>query len=164
MVSGAGKRKWVRSLCSAVFGGRAPAKLRGTVQDVTQRRDLEESMRMANLIYQTSLEAIVVTDEANRIVDANPAFTRRPATTLGEVLGTTPRLFASSMHDAASTSACGRRCWNDHWQGEIQDRNKDGSLHGQVRRHPRDPPSGRPRATATWSSSTTSASKSRRTS
>ncbi|QOL48614.1 EAL domain-containing protein [Massilia litorea] len=129
MVSGAGKRKWVRSVCGAVFEGGRPVKLRGTVQDVTQRRDLEESMRMANLLYQTSREAIVVTDEENRIVDANPAFTRQTGDELGAVLGTTPRLFASRMHDAGFYE----RLWqallaNGHWQGEILDRNPDGSL------------------------------------
>ena len=129
MVSGAGKRKWVRSICSAVMENGRPVKLRGTVQDVTQRRDLEESMRMANLIYQTSLEAIVVTDEANLIVDANPAFTRQTGYELKDVCGTRPALFDSSMHDGCFYA----RLWqdllaNDHWEGEILDRNQDGSF------------------------------------
>ncbi|MGJ9416601.1 EAL domain-containing protein [Massilia sp. CMS3.1] len=129
MVSGAGKRKWVRSVCGAVMEHGRPVKLRGTVQDVTQRRDLEESMRMANLIYQTSPEAIVVTDEANLIVDANPAFTRQTGDELRHVLGTTPTLFDSQLHDSGFYA----RLWQDllangHWQGEIQDRNADGSF------------------------------------
>jgi diguanylate cyclase (GGDEF)-like protein/PAS domain S-box-containing protein len=142
MVSGAGKRKWVRSICSAVFDGGRPVTLRGTVQDVTQLRDLEESMRMANLIYQTSLEAIVVTDEANRIVDANPAFTRQTGEELRAVLGTTPRLFASRMHDAGFYERlCQALLADDHWQGEILDRNPDGSFTAKyvdirVIRHP----------------------------
>lgn len=142
MVSGAGKRKWVRSICSAVFEGERPARLRGTVQDVTQRRDLEESMRMANLIYQTSLEAIVVTDEENRIVDANPAFTRQTGDELRAVLGTTPRLFESRMHDAGFYERLrGALLTEGHWQGEIIDRNPDGSFTAKyadirVIRHP----------------------------
>jgi diguanylate cyclase (GGDEF)-like protein/PAS domain S-box-containing protein len=141
MVNG-GKRKWVRSICSAVIENGRPVKLRGTVQDVTQRRELEESMRMANLIYQTSLEAIVVTDEDNRIVDANPAFTRQTGDALQAVCGTRPRLFDSSMHDAGFYE----RLWqallaHDHWQGEILDRNPDGSFTAKyvdirVIRHP----------------------------
>ena len=142
MVSGAGKRKWVRSIWSAVCEDGRPVRLRGTVLDVTQRRDLEESMRMANLIYQTSFEAIVVTDEENRIVDANPAFTRQTGVELRAVLGTTPRLFESHMHDAGFYE----RLWQTllaegHWQGEILDRNPDGSFtakYADVRviRHP----------------------------
>jgi diguanylate cyclase (GGDEF)-like protein/PAS domain S-box-containing protein len=142
MVSGAGKRKWVRSVCSAVLENGHPAKLRGTVQDVTQRRELEESMRMADLIYQTSPEAIAVTDEDNRIVDANPAFARQTGDSLQAVLGSTPRLFASTMHDAGFYE----RLWatlhaHDHWEGEILDRNPDGSFAAKyvdirVIRHP----------------------------
>jgi diguanylate cyclase (GGDEF)-like protein/PAS domain S-box-containing protein len=100
----------------------------GVARDITERRNLERSMRMADLIYRTSLEAIVVTDEANRIVDANPAFSVQTGYQLAEALGTRPALFASSMHD----SCFYERMWqdlraDDHWQGEILDRNKDGS-------------------------------------
>jgi diguanylate cyclase (GGDEF)-like protein/PAS domain S-box-containing protein len=142
MTSGAGKRKWVRSVLSALLENGRPVKLRGTVQDVTQRRELEESMRMADLIYQTSPEAIAVTNEDNHIVDANPAFARQTGDSLQAVLGSTPRLFASNMHDAGFY----QRLWdtlhaNDHWEGEILDRNPDGSITAKyvdlrVIRHP----------------------------
>jgi len=142
MTSGAGKRKWVRSVCSAVLEDGHPARLRGTVQDVTQRRELEESMRMATLIYQTGLEAIVVTDEDNRIVDANPAFVRQSGAALQALVGTRPALFDSHAHDAGFYE----RLWqdlqeNDHWEGEILERNHDGSFAAtyadiRVIRHP----------------------------
>jgi diguanylate cyclase (GGDEF)-like protein/PAS domain S-box-containing protein len=137
----AGTRKWIRILCRPVTAeGRTV--LGGTVQDVTHRHDLEESMRMANLIYRTSSEAVLVTDEANRIVDANPAFTALTGYTLDEVAGREPSLFGSCMHDhgfyASLRQALARK---DHWQGEIQDRNKDGRFSAKfvnirVIRHP----------------------------
>jgi diguanylate cyclase (GGDEF)-like protein/PAS domain S-box-containing protein len=70
-----------------------------------------------------------VTDENNRIVDANPAFTALSGYRLADVLGTRPSLFDSSMHDPGFY----QRMWqdletNDHWQGEILDRNSDGSF------------------------------------
>jgi diguanylate cyclase (GGDEF)-like protein/PAS domain S-box-containing protein len=123
----AGKRKWIRALCNPIMvDGRRV--LCGTVQDVTHRRDLEESMRMANLIYQTSSEAVVVTDEANRIVDANPAFTAQTGYTLDEVAGRPPQLLDKTKHDHGFDAALQQALADhDHWQGEIQDRNKDGS-------------------------------------
>ncbi|WP_338760013.1 EAL domain-containing protein [Massilia sp. METH4] len=125
----AGGGRWVRVLCSPVREEGRVAKLRGTVQDVTVRRTLEESMRMANLIYRTSLEAIIVTDGGNRIVDANPAFTAQTGYALADVLGTHPPLFESAMHDNGFYT----RIWQsleagDHWQGEVRDRNRDGTL------------------------------------
>jgi diguanylate cyclase (GGDEF)-like protein/PAS domain S-box-containing protein len=142
MVTGAGNRKWIRLICSPVFEHDQVVRLRGTVQDITHRRNLEESMRMASLIYRTSSEAIVVTDGANRIVDANPAFTSQTGYDLQDVLGTVPHLFDSTMHDSSFHA----RMWQeltakDHWQGEITDRNKDGSftakfVNVRVIRHP----------------------------
>jgi diguanylate cyclase (GGDEF)-like protein/PAS domain S-box-containing protein len=137
----AGERKWLRKLCHplSIDGRRI---LGGTVQDVTQRRDLEESMRMATLIYQTSSEAIVVTDDANRIVDANPAFTVLTGYTLDEVAGQEPPLFGSSMHDRGFYARLRQAlAADDHWQGEIHDRNKDGRFTAKfvnirVIRHP----------------------------
>jgi diguanylate cyclase (GGDEF)-like protein/PAS domain S-box-containing protein len=128
IVTPAGTRKWIRVLCSPITAdGRTT--LSGTVQDVTHQRDLEESMRMANLIYRTSSEAVLVTDEANRIVDANPAFTQQTGYTLDEVAGREPQLFESSMHDQDFYARLrGTLAARDHWQGEIQDRNKDGSV------------------------------------
>ncbi|MFL6674136.1 MAG: EAL domain-containing protein [Massilia sp.] len=129
IVSGGGTRKWVRAICSPVRANGKTAKLRGTLQDVTERRGLEESMRMANLIYQTSSEAIVVTDDTNDIVDANPAFTQQTGYQLRDVLGTRPSLFSSSMHDSGFYQQMWQQLLaNDHWQGEILDRNKDGSF------------------------------------
>jgi|GEM_PF-1296825 len=120
-----GNRKWLRVQCNPlVIDGRQ--MLSGTVQDVTHRRNLEESMRMANLIYQTSSEAVLVTDEDNRIVDANPAFTVQTGYLLDEVAGQEPQLFGSSMHDHGFYARLRQAlAEHDHWQGEIQDRNKD---------------------------------------
>jgi diguanylate cyclase (GGDEF)-like protein/PAS domain S-box-containing protein len=141
ILTGAGNRKWVRVLCHPiVLDGRRV--LSGTVQDVTHRRKLEESMRMANLIYQTSSEAVLVTDEDNRIVDANPAFTVQTGYLLAEVAGQEPQLFGSSMHDRSFYARLRRTlAEHDHWQGEILDRNKDGRFTAKfvnirVIRHP----------------------------
>jgi len=100
----------------------------GVARDITERRRLEQSMRMADLIYRTSLEAIVVSDEANRIVDANPAFTAQTGYELADVLGQRPPLFGAGTQDGFND--CMRRALaaHDHWQGEVLDRNKDGSF------------------------------------
>jgi diguanylate cyclase (GGDEF)-like protein/PAS domain S-box-containing protein len=141
IITPAGTHKWVRVLCRrATVDGRMV--LSGTAQDVTVRRGLEESMRMADLIYRTSSEAVVVTDEANRIVDANPAFTAQTGYTLDEVLGHEPQLFDSSLHDHGFHAAMRRALEDkDHWQGEIRDRHKDGRFTAKfvnirVIRHP----------------------------
>ncbi|WBS05162.1 EAL domain-containing protein [Pseudoduganella sp. SL102] len=123
-----GPRTWVRMLCSPVLDGDRVVKLRGTVQDVTERRALEESMRMANLIYQTSPEAIVVTDADNRIVDVNPAFTAQTGMSLASARGTRPGLFESAMHDSGFYAHLWQHLVADgQWQGEVLDRDANGT-------------------------------------
>lgn len=71
----------------------------------------------------------MVTDEQNRIVDINPAFTRITGYTLSELHGKSPGILRSNRHDAAFY----RKMWQDitdngYWQGELWDRRKDGEL------------------------------------
>jgi diguanylate cyclase (GGDEF)-like protein/PAS domain S-box-containing protein len=129
MVTDLGNLKWIRAIARPVVEQGKVTKVRGTMQDVTERRHLEESMRTATLIYQTSYEAIAVTDAANNVVDVNPAFLRQTGCAPEQVLGHKPGMFSSDMHDAAFYG----RLWEelalrDHWQGELWDRNRDGSL------------------------------------
>ncbi len=98
-------------------------------QDITERRHLDESRRLSSLIYQTSHEAMVVTDANNLIVDVNPAFTQQTGYTLAEVAGMNPKIFQSGHHDAAFYQEMWRSLIEKgHWQGELWDRRKDGSL------------------------------------
>ena len=82
-----------------------------------------------------------MTDENNLIVDVNPAFTRITGRTREEVIGKDPKIMNSGRHDKAFY----KQMWHtllseDHWQGEIWDRHKDGGsfikeIHIVVLRH-----------------------------
>ncbi|HWJ95621.1 MAG TPA: EAL domain-containing protein, partial [Telluria sp.] len=129
MITALGNRKWVRAISRPVVENGKVVRVRGTMQDITERRHLEESMRMANLIYQTSFEAIAVTDRDNNVVDVNPAYLRQTGCTAEDVVGRTPGVFCSDMHDAAFYERMRNElALCDHWQGEIWDRAPDGAL------------------------------------
>ena len=57
------------------------------VEDITERRREEASLRLAHTVFDTSPVAIVVTDAQHRIVSANNAYLRISGYTLAEVLG-----------------------------------------------------------------------------
>jgi diguanylate cyclase (GGDEF)-like protein/PAS domain S-box-containing protein len=104
----------------------------GIYQDITERKRANESMKLATTIYQSSREAILVTDKDNLIIEANAAFTRLTGYELAEILGKNPRIFQSGRHKKAFF----QRMWqklldNDHWQGEVWDRRKDGTIHAK---------------------------------
>lgn len=94
--------------------------------------DSEKSMKLAASIYQSNADAIVVTDEENRIVDVNPAFTRISGYTRAEVMGKNPSLMQSGRHDADFYKQMWRGILADgHWFGEIWDKRKDGEIYAK---------------------------------
>lgn len=114
----------------------------GTYEDITEQKRINDSMLLATTIYQSSNEAIMVTDKNNQITQINPTFTQMTGYEIEDVLGKNPRMFRSGRHDKAFF----RNMWqqllqNDHWQGEIWDRHKDGKVYAKwmsisVIRHP----------------------------
>ncbi|MGL4408645.1 MAG: sensor domain-containing protein [Zoogloea sp.] len=101
-----------------------------TVADITARRDNEEQLRLALTVFRHSVEAIVVTDANQRILSVNQAFTEVTGYGAHEAIGQTPRLLKSGTHDQAFYDAMWRDiAANGFWQGEVQDRRKNGSLY-----------------------------------
>jgi diguanylate cyclase (GGDEF)-like protein/PAS domain S-box-containing protein len=104
----------------------------GTYQDITKEKHTYDSMRLAATIYQSSNEAIMVADENDLIIQINPAFTRMTGYTLTDVQGKSPEFLRSDCHDADFYQEIRRTLFNDdHWQGEIWDKHKDGTLHAK---------------------------------
>jgi diguanylate cyclase (GGDEF)-like protein/PAS domain S-box-containing protein len=102
------------------------------LRDITLRKQNEEALRLAASVYQASHEGIMVTDDNNLIVDANPAFTKITGYSLEEVRGKNPRIFRSGKHEKSFY----QQMWqsvkdNGYWQGEVWDRRKDGELHAK---------------------------------
>ncbi len=92
----------------------------------------QESMHLAATIYASSVEAIMVTDENNLIIDVNPAFTNITGYTLEEVLGKNPKLLQSGKHKKEFFREMWQSLLNTgHWQGEMWDRRKNGELHAK---------------------------------
>lgn len=115
-------RSRVRSIQSA-------AALR---QELDARKQAEESLRLAAMVYDNASEGILVADADNRIVAINPAFTRITGYEFDDVRGKDPKCLSSGRHDAeffrdmwAQLNATGR------WQGEIWDRRKNGEIHAK---------------------------------
>jgi diguanylate cyclase (GGDEF)-like protein/PAS domain S-box-containing protein len=102
------------------------------IRDISRSKQNEEALQLAASVYQASHEGILVTDENNLILDANPAFTQLTGYSLDEVRGKNPSLFSSGCHDADFY----KQMWQDiqdtgHWQGEIWDKRRDGELHAK---------------------------------
>lgn len=126
-----GEQMWARLTVTAMREGteQEPRFTVAVVEDVTERKRLEEHMRLAATVFESTGEGLFVTDEKRRIISVNPAFTELTGYTAEEVIGRTPRFLASGRHPPEfydqlfrTLSATGK------WQGEIWNRRKTGEM------------------------------------
>jgi len=105
------------------------AGLRGTIQDISERKRAEaEKARLATAIEQAA-ETVVITGIDGNIQYVNPAFTRVTGYSCEEVLGKNPRLLRSGRQDSKFYQQMwGTILAGTVWRGEIVNRRKDGSL------------------------------------
>ncbi len=77
-----------------------------------------------------STEAMMVSDSDNRIVAVNPAFCQLTGFSAQEIIGSNPSMFSSGRITPSVHEAFWLALKNEgHWQGEMLDRRKDGSLY-----------------------------------
>lgn len=94
------------------------------------RENEAEYLRLANVIYGNTEEAIVITDSEASIISINPAFSLASGYSQDEVFGKNPRMFSSGRHDDDFY----RVMWSSvntygSWAGEIWDRHKEGFIY-----------------------------------
>ena len=88
--------------------------------------------RLATAIFDTTDEAMLITDERQIILSVNPAFERVTGYSAAEALGQTPRLLSSGRHDQDFYTGMWETLLQDgHWHGEIWNRRKSGELYVQ---------------------------------
>lgn len=96
---------------------------------VLNRNRYQESLRQYEKVFEGSEQGIMVTDAKHVILSVNPAFTRMLGFTLDDVVGKTPKILSSGLHD----SSFYRNLWESvnnfgHWRGEIWNRRKNGEI------------------------------------
>lgn len=126
-----GRVVWGRLTVTAVRDADDP-EVRFTVtvvEDVTERKRLEDHMRLAATVFENSGDGLFVTDDHCNIVHVNPAFTEITGFEPEDVLGKTPKVLSSGRHGPDFYE----RMWESlrtagKWQGEIWDRRKSGEM------------------------------------
>jgi diguanylate cyclase (GGDEF)-like protein/PAS domain S-box-containing protein len=121
--------------------GQLTNAMRGMVENVARgrgeleaaRQDAEkaaEALRLYANAFDSSGEAMLITDRFNRIVNVNATFTEQTGYSLSEVRGKNPKLLSSGKTTAAVYEDMWR-CLQDsgYWNGELWDRKKTGEVY-----------------------------------
>jgi two-component system, cell cycle sensor histidine kinase and response regulator CckA len=112
-----------------------PDRLHAALLECADRLRDEKQLRLAARVFESSQEAIVITDDAHNIVSVNRAFTDVTGYAAAEAVGSTPeRLLSSGRHDSAFFDAMREEIrTKGSWQGEIWSRRKNGQIYPEWR-------------------------------
>lgn len=127
-----GSYKWVLSRGKVVkrSADGQPERIIGTISDITSRKAVEADLQLASEVFACCAEAILITDQENRILSVNHAFTEITGYLPEEAIGQNPRMLSSGRQDGAFfQSMWGALQTSGHWRGEIWNRRKNGRVY-----------------------------------
>ena len=99
------------------------------VIDITQLKEVEGQLRLAASVVESTVEAIMVTDESDVILSVNPAFTVVTGYPAIDVIGQPASLLDAGRHDDAFHAQMrSELATHGRWKGESWARQRDGNV------------------------------------
>lgn len=102
----------------------------GISNDITDKRQQEDDLKLADMVYQNSSEAMMITNVNNEIIAINPALSSITGYSKKELIGENTTIFRSNK----TSPELYQSMWKDlnltgRWQGEISTTKKDGTTY-----------------------------------
>lgn len=100
------------------------------VAEIVRREAAEHTLKLRSSALEAAAHAVIITDASGIIIWVNPAFTRLTGYEAAEVIGQSPKLLNSGVHDREFfTTLWQTISQGQSWHGEITNRKKDGTLY-----------------------------------
>jgi len=123
-----GTLRWVDVQGSVCIDSHGALLLVQLVLDVQRQVQSDWQSRLADRVFESTSEGILITDQEFCIVAVNPAFTRITGYPAEQATGKRSRMLTGPVAQAQINRGMLQRLAADgHWQGEMRDRRKDGS-------------------------------------
>ncbi len=125
-----GTRRWLETHAVPFYDPQNEiSALLGITRDLTERKRMEETLRLQSAALSSAANAIFITDKSGIIQWVNEAFTRLTGYTSQEAVGENPRLLKSGKQDRAFYQTLWETVLSGNaWRGEMINKRKDGSL------------------------------------
>ncbi len=122
---------WVELTVTPMWSvNEAPSAHIAVIQDITERKEAEEKLKLTHRIFETTLEGIIITDAHGKIIDVNQAFTKITGYSREEVLGKNPNVLKSGHQNPSFYESMWQTIIEKgHWSGEVWNRRKDGEVY-----------------------------------
>lgn len=96
-------------------------------RDITESNQAQKKLRQAATVFDSTSEAIMITDLDQRITSVNRAFSRISGYSESEAIGQSPKILASGEHDSHFFVSMWHSLAKDgYWQGEVWNKRKNG--------------------------------------
>lgn len=97
--------------------------------DITKEKEYQEKIKIYAKVFNTTNEGMIITDENNKIISVNKAFSNITGYNEKEVLGKNPNIRKSNKN----SQELYEQMWKELltkgvWSGEIFNKNKDGTI------------------------------------
>jgi len=105
----------------------------GVIADITERRRVEEKLKLVASVFTHAREGIAITDAKGFIIDVNDTFTHITGYDKEEALGQTPRMMKSGRHTREFYTDMWKALFEQgQWHGEVWNRRKNGEVYAQM--------------------------------
>jgi PAS domain S-box-containing protein len=119
--------RWVRTRGEPQYEDGKLTRIRGTIQEITERKERERELQRIEQAVESAGHAIFITDPDGTIEYVNPAFEELTGYSQAEVVGETPHVLNSGeMPDAYFEELWETLKSGDVWEAEVVDRRKNG--------------------------------------
>ncbi len=99
------------------------------LQEIAEHDAAKEGLLLAQTVYQSMTQGVVVSDSENRIISVNPSYCRITGFSSDDLAGRRPGFNKSGYHDKTFYQNMWQSISQDgHWEGEIWDRRKNGEV------------------------------------
>jgi diguanylate cyclase (GGDEF)-like protein/PAS domain S-box-containing protein len=104
-------------------------------RDIETRKHTEESMRQAAMVFESSSEAMMVTNADNAIISINSAFSQVTGYTSDEMVGKNPDILYAALNDGALLQEMQLTLeTTGHWEGELTAQRKNKTVYSEWRK------------------------------
>lgn len=99
-------------------------------KDITAQEKIEKKLKLSDIVFENTNEAILITNNNNKIISINSAFTKITGYEEEDVLNKNPKVLKSGKHDKEFYA----KLWDDlstqgQFKGEIWNRKKNGEIY-----------------------------------
>ncbi|WP_275712095.1 EAL domain-containing protein [Dechloromonas hankyongensis] len=126
-LSGQGPPRYMEAYAKSYGDGEAARRVVGIVRDITRRHRDEEQLRQSSAVFQTTAEAIVITDAGRRVIAVNKAFSRITGFAEDEAIGQDPDRLLRVNPGLERYVLFLELDTAGFWHGEVRCHRKDGS-------------------------------------